>query len=399
MIDDRDRRGTQRVFRDWAWRLRSALRKQVRRKAKARRRQELQQLEATDSTKMRAWTKAADGYPFRRPEKIALAESLAELRMARRYGWDLGKFRGKLSTPKAKYGEYRLLIRRPLLFQLRPRIDVVRLSHWRLFGNAVRQLGNVFHVAEQLGAETVVFPERHPLFGGQLAGHFELVWGDRPSSAPTLEGDFFNAGAFRLQLAASEIARVLRELVRPLVAAHLREPDRRVGRDDLILHFRAGDIFKMQPSPQFGQPPLSYYLAAVEREQPARVWLVFEDCSNPCVEAAEAALRARGVKVLMQSGTLGEDLKVLLSASQLVGGRSSFAYAIACLSERLRRAHFFEPRWWSMKPLCELGVEVIVGRDADGEFKGKLLNNWINSAEQRALMLSYPADKLVFKNN
>ena len=101
----------------------------------------------------------------------------------------------------------------------------------------------------------------------------------------------------------------------------------------------------------------------------------------------------------MQSGTLGEDLKVLLSASQLVGGRSSFAYAIACLSERLRRAHFFEPRWWSMKPLCELGVEVIVGWDADGEFKGKLLNNWINSAEQRALMLSYPADKLVFKNN
>jgi hypothetical protein len=340
---------------------------------------------------------------FLRPEKIALTESLVELRMARRYGWNLDMLRGKLSTPEAKRGDsYRLLNPRPLLFQPRPRIDVVRLSHWLRFGNAVRQLKHVFYVAEQLGAQTVEFAELHPFFEGQLADHFELVWGNRPSSAPTLVGEFLNARTFHLRLKASEIARVLHDLVRPLLAAHLREPDPRVNRDDLILHFRADDIFKEQPPhPKYGQPPLSYYLAAVEREQPARVWLVFEDYSNPCVEAAEAALRACGVKVLMQSGTLEEDLRVLLSASQLVGSRCSFADAIAYLSERLQRAHFFEPktRIADIRALRELGVEVIVARDADGEFKENVLNDsWINSAEQRALMLSYPVDKLLFEN-
>ena len=42
-------------------------------------------------------------------------------------------------------------------------------------------------------------------------------------------------------------------------------------------------------------------------------------------------------------------------------------------------------------PLRALGVNVIVARDAGGEFKEKLLtNNWVNSAEQRSLMLTYP---------
>lgn len=76
---------------------------------------------------------------------------------------------------------------------------------------------------------------------------------------------------------------------------------------------------------------------------------MFEDCSNPCVEAAEVALQACGVKVLMQSGTLEEDLRVLLSASQLAGGRSSFAYAIAYLSERLRRRIFLNRSWGAAK--------------------------------------------------
>jgi len=151
-----------------------------------------------------------------------------------------------------------------------------------------------------------------------------------------------------------------------------------------------------KPHPSYAQPPLSYYIAAVDREQPTRVWLVFEDRSNPCIEAAEAALRHRGIEVLLQSGSLADDLRLLMSATCLVGGRGSFAYMIAHLSGRLRRAYFFERG--GMEALRELGIAVIIARDADHEFKAKLLNNnWIASPEQRALMLSYPADNLAFK--
>ena len=365
------------MFRDWAWRLRSASRKHMRRRAKTRAR--------------------ALRHRFRRPDKVGLTESLAELRMARHYGWDLDSLRGKLPEARAA-DSYRLLNPRSLLFQLRPRIDLVRVPCWRRFGNAVQQLTNAFRIAEALGVGTVQFVQLHPFFEGGRVGDLELIWGDNLSLLPTLEGEFFNVMAFCLKSSAPEMARVFTELVRPLLVARLREPDLRVRRDDLVLHFRAGDIFRQTrpPNPGYGQPPLSYYLAAVDREQPARVWLVFEDRGNPCIDAAEAALRKRGVEVLLQSGTLEEDLRLLLSAPRIVAGRGTFGRTVAHLSERLRKAYFFG-KTKDAEVLRELGVEVILGRDADGEFGTKLLNNnWIGSTEQRALMISYPADKLAF---
>ena len=75
--------------------------------------------------------------------------SLAELRMARHYGWDLDSLRGKLPEARAA-DSYRLLNSHSLLFQLRPRIDLVRVPCWRRFGNAVQQLTNAFRIAEAL---------------------------------------------------------------------------------------------------------------------------------------------------------------------------------------------------------------------------------------------------------
>ena len=133
------------MLHDLAWRICSALRKRVRRKAKIR---------------ARALRR---GRRFRRPDKVGLTESLAELRMARHYGWDLDVFRGKFPEARA-VDSYRLLNPHSLLFQLRPRIDLVRVHCWRRFGNAVQQLRNAFRVAEALGAGTVQFVQLAPLF-------------------------------------------------------------------------------------------------------------------------------------------------------------------------------------------------------------------------------------------
>jgi hypothetical protein len=320
--------------------------------------------------------------------------------MAKYYDWDLNMLRGRLLSSEARRGNhYRLLNPYTLLFMRRPKVDVVRLPYWLRLGNAIRQLRNALQVAEKLGARTIQFVESHPLLEGSRVGNFELVWGDCYCTTPTLEGEFFNAKTFRLKSSAPEIARVFTDLVRPLLAAPIRESDPRLRPDDLVLHFRAGDIFgPSKPSIlNYGQPPLSYYLAAVDRERPSRVWLVYEDRNNPCIADAEAALQSRGIKVLLQSGSLEEDVRLLLSASQLVAGRGSFAFMVAHLSKRLRKAYFFHQG--NMEALCKLGVEVIIASDTDGEFKTKLLqNNWVCSAEQQSLMISYSSDKLEFRN-
>src|SRR4029079_9856371 len=136
-----------------------------------------------------------------------------------------------------------------------------------------------------------------------------------------LLGNFFQLKAFRQSPTPQETARIVSESIPPLVLNEIQEPDRRVEDDDLVLHFRSGDAFAGPVVPRnHGQPPLSYYLSAVEREQPARVWLVFEDRANPCIGATEAALQSRGVPILAQSSTLADDLRVLLSARRIVAG-------------------------------------------------------------------------------
>src|SRR5262249_33769825 len=154
----------------------------------------------------------------------------------------------------------------------------------------------------------------------------------------SLEGLYFFLDAFQVSVDKDASARIFTKYLRPLLVPELRKPDRRVGREDLVLHFRAGDVFReSQPHPSYGQPPLSYYLAAVEREQPQRVWLVFEDRANCCIDAAESALKARGLEVVVQSGATIDDIRVLMTAERLVSSRCTFVQAIAHLSERLRK--------------------------------------------------------------
>src|SRR4029079_17701107 len=122
-----------------------------------------------------------------------------------------------------------------------------------------------------------------------------------------------------------------------------------------------------------------------------------EDRANPCIAATEAALQSRGIQVLVQSGALADDLRVLLSARRMVGGRGTFIHMVAHLSERLEKLYIFEHGAPRMQPLRQLGVEVILARDARNEYKVSLLSgNWAGSPAQHALMLSYPAESLQF---
>jgi hypothetical protein len=94
---------------------------------------------------------------------------------------------------------------------------------------------------------------------------------------------------------------------------------------------------------------------------------------------------------------LADDLRVLMSARRIVAGRGTFIHMTAHLSERLQKLYIFEHGAHRMQPLRELGVEVILARDIGDEYKARLLNgNWTGSTAQRALMLSYPAEKLRF---
>ena len=143
---------------------------------------------------------------------------MATKRLASHFCWNLEVLQGKTGAPQDRRADnYRILNPSYLLLKLRPKIEVLRVPFWLRFGNAVQQLTNTFLIAEQLRAEGIQFGQLHPFFDGERAGDFKLFWQGRSPSAPTLEGEFFNVGAFRVTPSPTDTARIFTELVRPLI--------------------------------------------------------------------------------------------------------------------------------------------------------------------------------------
>ncbi len=323
---------------------------------------------------------------------------IVEERLATELGWNLELFRG---APFPLPG-FDLVMRAPYALMNpsafflpgQAQLTHFRLTKWLKFGNAVEQLHHLFYLATRYQIHRIVLPPSH-LFQARAVEKFEIS--DSESSAEPgvgLAGLFYYLDPFSLERPTQTLVSNAQRYVRPLLAESLRVADPRVGEGDLVLHFRAGDVFS-HPVAHYGQPPLAYYLAAIEREAPKRTWLVFEDRANPCVDAVEAWLQKHRLEAMPQSGSLEEDLRILLSARRLVIGNGTFGSSVAMLSTHLRRLYTFKCQTWDDLRLP--GVAMVQAVDVVGECtKALLSSNWKGSVDQREMMLSYPAEALRF---
>lgn len=331
--------------------------------------------------------------------KANLSE-LVERRLASDLGWNLELFHGEaFQVPRLnRYMRVEYAIVNPSAFFLpgKSRLSHLRLARWLKFGNSIEQLHHLFFLAKTYNIRQIVLPTGK-IFRSQKVEEFELIAegeGNFGELGVGLAGVFYYLEPFCVEGPAEGLLPSVHRYVRPLLSDALSKVDPRVGEHDLVLHFRASDVFS-RPVAHYGQPPLAYYLAAIERERPQRTWLVFEDRTNPCIDAAEAWLKARRLEVVTQSSSLEEDLRVLLSARRLVIGLGTFGISVAMLSTRLRRLYTFKSETWDYLRLPE--VEMVQGVDVAGRYTLALLSqNWTGSAEQRALMLSYPVETIRF---
>lgn len=323
-----------------------------------------------------------------------------EERLAAELGWNLKLFHGaSFQVPGLNllmHAEYAIVNPSAFFLPGQSHLTHFRLTKWLKFGNSIEQLHHLFYLAKVYNVKRIVLP-LSKLFQAGTVDEFEVITGKSENPAEPgvgLAGVFYYLEPFCLQRPAEGLLLSAQRYVRPLLSNVLREADPRVGEHDLVLHFRAGDVFS-RPVAHYGQPPLAYYLAAIERERPRRTWLVFEDRANPCIEAAEAWLQSHRLEAVIQSGSLEEDLRVLLSARRLVIGQGTFGSSVAMLSTHLRRLYTFRCETWDYLRFAD--VEMVQGVDVAGGYTSALLSqNWTDSAQQRALMLSYPAEAIRF---
>lgn len=300
---------------------------------------------------------------------------------------------------------YRRLAPAGPLFDKSPEQLGVVVSELGRFGNMVRRLANALQTTYHLGCRDLIVPRdvifHEEIFANTIydVGNSKKVWfGVEPSrqrnNINAIITHHFFTSTTEKSAETIQSANVAWAGLRKLLQGY--EITKNTGERWLTIHLRSGDVFGSRDAKGYGQPPLAFYKLILGSDEWEGVTLVYQDTSNPVVLALGAYCSSRGIKVSNQSGTIREDLGVLLSAKTLVAGRGTFIPGVAGISPYCNKVFYFEDK-------CNLvpkraGIELIKVTDKDGAYRSAILsNNWFNTAEQRELMLSYPISSLAME--
>lgn len=157
----------------------------------------------------------------------------------------------------------------------------------------------------------------------------------------------------------------------------------------LVVHIRSGDIFGPNPNYTYRQPPVAYYENIFRQRRWRRVVFVtsyeVEEELNPVWtyyrdEKNQKTLGDALVEFHM-SEAIGEDLKVLMCATNLVAARSSFSWYIAQLAPLLNETYTVE------EYIC--GGDLQAGICHIYHLDQGYFDYWDNSESMRQEMLYY----------
>lgn len=294
----------------------------------------------------------------------------------------------------------------------------LKINYSSRFGNLCQQYTHAIQLALATGLRFIQLG-RHDLFDFEQSFTAEGIMflppdEPLPQEGFFLIGSFFNSNPFTPVLgeflrfepqdeaAYSDIAQ---RFLRPYLLTGIPLPGETHFRDELTIHIRSGDLFEGGQTGNlwYRQPPLSFYTLIITRMRDAgritRVRLVFEDRANPCIPRLEAWLDGAGVPHRTQCGTLHEDMSALIDAPHLAFGYGTFGYAACRLSTRIETLHFFAPELGGSYEHIPAIEAVFAVSDAKGDYMkaGKLgvsAGEWLNTPEQRDLMVTYPEDCL-----
>ena len=293
------------------------------------------------------------------------------------------------------------------------KVSALKLRRFGRFGNNFHQLLNAAVLAKALELRDIVL-DREMLPAAlpkETIGGLRFLDGDNADFGRALCGHFYFIAPFARVFAKASLDTIcdtLTNTIQPLYSDLLNRVDPPSIRRSMHFHFRGGDVFNDNPSQgAYAQPPLAFYKAALSHAIAQFgvevAVIVYEDKKNPCVAAFMEFLSALSFPYSERSGALTGDLLELLSARIICYGFGTFAESILCISQHAKVAYAFreieafagenKPDRCGIKEiLLRKGLILHVVKDSAGAYIAK--HSWINSLEQRELLLSYPHQAL-----
>lgn len=144
-----------------------------------------------------------------------------------------------------------------------------------------------------------------------------------------------------------------RRLALSYVTTQLPKP--KVTDHDLVIHVRSGDIFMGNIHPDYIQPPFEYYDYVIRKHNYNNILLLSEpDFSNPVIPK----LKETFPFITVSSGSLEEDVSIILGAKNLIIGTGSFGSMLSLCSFHLRHLYCFDRQNVYYKD-CDYEITVI----------------------------------------
>lgn len=329
---------------------------------------------------------------------------VAEYQFIREWNLDKNFFNGVIvSKAFSRWDNYKL--ESPKLLEpgnVTSQLDVIHVGGDIRFGNSFMALLNALMVAKVLNVKRVQcnHPDTFTDVTKVIDGITVSTNIDKNSVA--LSGKFFSFKLIKPFFSDIEYGawwespyRANSELLQLYGVNADQQP---LDEGEIVIHIRSGDIFEIEkPHPHYAQPPLSYYLEILKSRNWAKVWLVYEDISNPVIPALEDWLRNNRIEFEVSSGDIPTDINLCMRAQNLALSYGSFLYPVISGSKNLRRLYRFRPatayirnQMWFTNPDAELHCYT----DEKGKYTSAVVNKWRNSKRQRRLMLKYPAQHL-----
>ena len=157
--------------------------------------------------------------------------------------------------------------------------------------------------------------------------------------------------------------------------------ENKLEENDLLIHIRSGDIFKGNGAhPGYVMPPLVFYTDIIDNSNYNEIYLIAEDTLNPCIEN----LIKLYPKIKFKVQSLDEDIKLILSASNIIMSYGTFIPALLKFSDKIKNLY--------KASYCKYIEEIystINVYDTDLKEYKKLIGDWKNTEEQKKLMLTY----------
>lgn len=150
----------------------------------------------------------------------------------------------------------------------------------------------------------------------------------------------------------------------------------------LYIHVRSGDIFKVNPCPLYGQPPMCFYDSIIEKWNFKDIYVLSEDTKNPVINQLIKKYNATFIKT-----DLTKTIGFILKANNLVMSYGTFLPSLLKLVPENPEKRIF--RYGNNMGFLSVVWKKFYYIDVSTYYSKNILkNNWNNTEEQREIMMN-----------